>query len=48
MLHIMPIKNFYLSKKNPHDIHLEFNLIYESYILHIHIAFVNGHNHPAL
>lgn len=34
MLHIMPIKNFYLSKKNPHDIHLEFNLIYESYTLH--------------
>lgn len=43
MLHIMPIKNFYLSKKNPHDIHLDFNLIYESYI-----AFANGHNHPAL
>lgn len=43
MLHIMPTKNFYLSKKNPHDIHLDFNLIYESYI-----AFANGHNHPAL
>lgn len=37
------LKNFYLSKKNPHDIHLDFNLIYESYI-----AFANGHNHPAL
>lgn len=43
----MPIKNFYLSKKNPHDIHLEFNLIYESYIS-TYIAFANGHNHPAL
>lgn len=36
-------KIFYLSKKNPHDIQLDFNLIYESYI-----AFANGHNHPAL
>lgn len=36
-------KIFYLSKKNPHHIHLAFNLIYESYI-----AFANGHNHPAL
>lgn len=43
MLHLMPTKNFYLSKKNLHDIHLDFNLIYESYI-----AFANGHNHPAL
>lgn len=38
-------KIFYLSKKNPHDIHLEFNLIYESYIS-TYIAFANGHNHP--
>lgn len=37
-------KIFYLSKKNPHDIHLDFYLIYESY----NIAFANGHNHPAL
>lgn len=40
----MPTKNFYLSKKNPHDIQLDFNLIYESY----NIAFANGHNHQAL